>query len=257
MACARSTNPSAGGLSDSDLLAYLAGDADIAITAHLAECQECQQRAAQLAAAEQRLTAAFFRFDCPPPLVLGEYQLGLLSAADRRTIEAHLQLCPHCASEVADLLTYLTVIAPTIEPVSDLEATPPFLERVRVVVARLAAELSNVGTLGGLTSAAAGVRGTVGDQLVYTIEELGDAVQVIIDVQADAQNPTQRVMLGLLLGLPVPEVLTAHLWHANQPATTTPVDRLGNFVIAGLAPGTYDLILSGDKTEIHLQNLSI
>jgi len=239
--------------SDRELLAYLGGDADVAITTHLAGCRDCQQRAANLAAVEQRLTTSLFRFDCPPSLVLGEYQLGLLSAADTRALDAHVKLCPHCAGELADLHTYLCAVAPTLE----LEPTSTIFDRARLVVARLAQDLSSFGAPSGVMPAAAGMRGEVGDQLVYTVDALGDAVQVVIDVQADAQNPTQRMILGLILGLSTPQQLTAHLWHTDQAATTTLVDQLGNFVLTGLMPGAYDLILRGDQTEIYLQNLSI
>ena len=63
--------------------------------------------------------------------------------------------------------------------------------------------------------------------------------------------------MGLLLGLLEPHSVTAHLWRDDHPVTTTTVDELGNFVIPALLPGFYDLILSSDKTEVHLQALSI
>ncbi len=245
--------PHGGMLSDSELLAYLAGTADVVATAHLAECGACRARAAQLDAVEKRLTASFFRFDCPPSLTLGEYELGLLGVADTRAINAHLQQCPYCTSELATLQSYLADVAPTI----DTEPTATRLTRVRIAVAQLVEELSTLGAFGGLTAATAGIRGAAGDQLVYTVAELGEDVQIIIDVQADAQNPTQRVILGLILGLPAPQQITAHLWYLDRAALTTPVDNLGNFVLAGLAPGAYDLILSGSEAEIHLQNLAI
>jgi anti-sigma factor ChrR (cupin superfamily) len=102
MACVRLTK-----LSDSALLAYLAGDADAAIRAHLSSCHECRQRAAALAAQERRLTVNLYRRDCPPSLTLGEYQLGLLSASESRTIAQHLRLCPRCTGELQSLTNYL------------------------------------------------------------------------------------------------------------------------------------------------------
>jgi hypothetical protein len=210
MACVRLTK-----LSDSDLLAYLAGDANGAITAHLAMCKECQQRAAALATQERRLTVTLYRRTCPDPLVLSEYQLGLLTATATRTIATHLRQCPHCKNELQMLTDYLTAVAPTL----DIEPTPTLVERTRILVARLVENLPAFDALGGLLNghplATVGVRGDAGAHLVYAIED----VQVIIDVQADGQHPAQRVLLGLLLGLPDPQQITAHLWRASPPAS--------------------------------------
>ncbi|MEZ4726379.1 MAG: hypothetical protein R3E79_04515 [Caldilineaceae bacterium] len=236
-------------LRDGELLAYLAGDADAAVNAHLAECTACQQRAAALASLEQRLTTTLYRLACPSPLELGEYQLKLLSAADTHAVALHVNQCPHCAAEIAILTDYLAAVAPTIEPAAAL----PLAERARILVARLVEGFAGLNTPGGLTAATAGLRGDAGEQLVYEV----DGVQVIIDVQTDVQQPTQRVLLGLVLGLPASQTVTAHLWRTEQAVATTMVDELGNFVIAALAPGAYDLILSSDKTEVHIQDLQI
>jgi len=279
MACVRSTK-----LSDSELLAYLAGDANAAINAHLAMCHACQQRAATLAAQERRLTATLYRRECPPSLTLSEYQLGLLPATESRTIARHLRHCPHCTNELQILTAYLADVAPTLE----IEPTLGLLERARILVARLVEDLPNVDALGGLLTGAslatAGVRGNAGAHLVYAVED----VQVIIDVQTDAQQPAYRVLLGLLLGLPDPQQISAQIWRAEQPTinslvttapptsslhnatpfmypvesptkpvATTTVDDLGNFVLTALTPGVYDLILSSDKAEVHIQTLLI
>ncbi|MCE7986940.1 MAG: zf-HC2 domain-containing protein [Caldilinea sp. CFX5] len=277
MACVRLTK-----LSDSELLAYLAGDADAAIGAHLALCHECQQRAAALAAQERRLTVSLYRRACPPSLTLGEYQLGLLPATERRTIARHLRQCPHCTNEVQMLTTYLDDVAPTLE----VAPTLGLQKRVRILVARLVENLPSVDPAGGLFTgtppALAGVRGDAGAHLVYAVEE----VQVIIDVQTDAQQPAYRVLLGLLLGLADPQQITAQLWPAEapvadrqvttaqetsqrsapparisaspaKPVAATTVDELGNFVLSALTPGIYDLVLSSDKAEVHIQTLLI
>jgi len=244
MACVRSTK-----LRDGELLAYLAGDADATITGHLARCKECQLRAAALAAQEQQLTTSLYRMDCPSSLQVGEYHLGLLSAAESRAVAAHLYHCPHCKDEVAMLTNYLADVAPTL----DRAPVPSFLARTRSVVARLVDGFSTLGGQNSLTPALAGLRGKAGDHRVFE----ADGVQVIIDVQEDGEHPAQRVILGLLLGLPDPHSVTAHLWRDDRPVTTTTVDELGNFVIPTLMPGIYDLILSSDKAEVHIQALSI
>jgi hypothetical protein len=276
MACVQLTK-----LSDSALLAYLAGEADAVISVHLTLCHECRQRAAALAAQERRLTVNLYRRECPPSLTLSEYQLGLLPTTESRTIARHLRQCPRCTNELQILTNYLADVAPTLA----IEPTLGVLERARILVARLVENLSSVDAAGGLFTGAApalaGVRGDAGAHLVYAVED----VQVIIDVQTDAQQPAHRVLLGLLLGLTDPQQITAQLWPAEQPVAaplaraaqlpdqrpalsippeartkpvaTTTVDELGNFVLTALPPGVYDLILNSDKAEVHIQTLLI
>lgn len=248
MVCVRSPK-----LSDGELLAYLAGDADPSAIAHLAECTLCRQRANLLATQEKQLMTSLYRAQCPSSLTLGEYHIGFLSTTETRAIDLHVLHCPHCHRELQLLTAYLTAVSPTLET-----ATAPTLwDRSRVLVARLVEELPNLSALNGLTAgsalAVAGLRGQVGDQLVYAVDD----VQVIIDVQPDLQALTQRMLLGLLLGVPTPQNVTAQLWRADQPVATTVVDELGNFIIAALTPGTYDLILSDGQTEVHVRALMI
>lgn len=248
MACVRSPK-----LNDSELLAYLAGDATPSTTAHLAECTLCRQQAEVLAAQEKQLTTSLYRSQCPSPLTLSEYQIGFLSAAETRVIDLHLQHCPHCRHELQILTNYLEAVAPTLE----IEPSPTLWERSRTLVTRLVEELPNLGMFNGLSTgnawAAAGLRGAMGTQLVYAADE----VQVVIEVQPDLQHPAQRMLLGLLLGLETPQTVTAQLWHTDQPVATALVDELGNFILADLAPGIYDLVLCDDKTEVHVQALVI
>ncbi|MBX3013774.1 MAG: hypothetical protein KF832_19790 [Caldilineaceae bacterium] len=246
-------------LRDDDLLAYLAGEATPAVTAHLAQCDDCHQRLAALAAAERQMSQLFYRRECPSALTLGEYQLGLLSPTLERPIAAHLRQCPHCTNEMALLTSYLTAVAPTIA----IEPVPALGERMRVWVARLVEELSTLGAPGELTAAAAGLRGAAADQ--HRVYEADAGVQLILDVQADGQRPGQRLLLGLVLGLVHPETLTAHLWRADRsgaattstPVATTTIDELGNFILSNLAPGSYALILRSEKTEVHIPDLSL
>lgn len=248
MACVRSPK-----LSDNELLAYLAGDASSSTAAHLLECTLCRQRTNILAAQEKQLTISLYRSQCPSPLTLSEYHIGFLSAAETRAIDLHLHSCPHCRHELQQLTDYLAAVAPTLE----IEPSPTLWEHSRILVTRLIEELPNVGALNRLSKggamAAAGLRGDMGDQLIYAADE----VQVIIDLQTDLQHPAQHMLLGLLLGLDTPQNVTAQLWHADQPVATALVDELGNFILDNLAPGAYDLILSDDKTEIHVQALII
>jgi hypothetical protein len=48
----------------------------------------------------RRLGLLLGRFDCPSAHALGEFELNLGPAAERRRIEAHVQGCPLCAGEL-------------------------------------------------------------------------------------------------------------------------------------------------------------
>jgi hypothetical protein len=76
-------------------------------------------------------------------------------------------------------------------------------------------------------------------------------------VQVDPQHPGLRTILGLVLGLPASQTVTAHLWRTDQAVATATVDEFGNFILDSLDPGVYDLILSGEKNEVHIQNLTL
>jgi hypothetical protein len=49
---------------------------------------------------DEKLKAEMFRFDCPSPLELGEYQLNLVPREEKQKIENHLTSCPYCREEL-------------------------------------------------------------------------------------------------------------------------------------------------------------
>ena len=104
----------------------------------------------------------------------------------------------------------------------------------------------------GATPALAGLRGQEAGPYLYQAEE----IQVALEVQDDARQPGRKSLLGLAMG-PEPTGGLALLWRAEQRVAVVPVDDLGNFTIPDLGPGSYDLILSGPQTEIHIQELQI
>jgi hypothetical protein len=64
------------------------------------------------------------------------------------------------------------------------------------------------------------------------------------------------MLLGLVSGIEA-HGMEAHIWQDDRHITQVPVDELGNFVIPGLAPAGYVLILSGPDVEIHIQDLDV
>lgn len=232
------------------LLAYIDDRADQQVVMHLERCPYCREKAQHLACLQDRMTAQLYRLSCPPTIELGEYYLGLLPGEQAEAVARHLSECPHCTREVAQLKEYMTELAPILE----LGPLERIKERARVLIARL---------VGGgledvqpghpvLAPAYAGVRGEEEGPHLYQ----ADAIQVIVEVQDDAEQPDRKAILGLIVGME-PGGLEAHLWQAERRVAVISVDELGNFVIPNLAPGSYELILSGPKVEVHIQELQI
>ena len=237
-------------LNDRELLTYIDGEADQQVVAHLERCPHCREKAHRLACLQGRLTARLYRVTCPSPVELGEYHVGVLPRAQAAAVARHLAECPHCTREVAQLKDYLAGLATAMEP-SPLERIKA---RARVLVARLVNGGLEAGLLGqpALAPAYAGVRGEEREPTLYQ----ADDIQVAIEIQEDAEQPDRRVLLGLVIGAE-PSRVEAHLWQADQRVAVVPVDELGNFVIPDLAPGSYELILSGPEIEIHIQELQV
>ena len=237
-------------LNGRDLLTHIDGEADEQVTAHLERCPHCREKARRLARLQGRLTAQLYRITCPSPEELGEYHLGMVTDDRAKAIAQHLSECPHCARESAQLKEFLADLAPALEPGR--------LERVRKIVRVLVARLVRGGGQIGpprapaLAPIYAGVRGETKEPHTYQAED----IHVMVEIQDDAELPGRKMILGLVIGME-PGKVEAHLWRDDRFIAVFPVDELGNFVIPGLVPGSYELILSGTEVETHIQELDV
>jgi hypothetical protein len=235
-------------LDDRELLAYLDHTCGLEVVEHLKRCPHCHERARRLAQFRDRLAARLYRTECPSPIELGEYHLGMLPGEQAEAVSRHLNECPHCRREVDQLQAYLADLEPSLQP-SPLEQIK---ERVRVLIAHLVDEAkSHAPGMPTPAPAHAGLRGEE-EARVYVV---GD-VQIAIEVQDDAKRPGRKTLLGLVIGAE-PEGVQARLWQDERRIATIPVDELGNFVIPDLAAGSYELIVGGPEVEVHVQNLQV
>lgn len=238
-------------LSDGDLLAYLDGEADTHAKKHLENCPSCRERAQRLARRQSDMTARVYRFDCPSPLELGEYRLDVLPADRAAGVARHLATCLRCTQEVAQLEGYLADLAP------DLEMNPweRAGERLQVMVARLVSGGARGDFLAQPAPAYAGLRGREEQSLPLTFE--AEAIQIVLDIQADPARPGRQTMLGLVVGVDDPPVHRVYVWKDNWRVTAVPLEETANFVIPDLAAGRYELILSGPGVEVHVQDVPV
>lgn len=233
-------------LNDRELLVYLDDEASHEVVAHVEGCSHCRERARRLARLQGRLTAELYRVRCPSPLELGEYHLGVLNRDQEVAVAGHLVECPHCSREMAQMKGYLGDLS------ADLELSP--VEKIRVWVAELVGGGEGVGRPGAptLAPALAGLRGAEEGPRIY---QAGD-VQIVIEIQDDAIQQGQKMLLGLIMG-PTSGDLVAHLWRGGEPVAEVAVDEMGNLVIGDLAPGSYELVLRGSEAEIQIQDLKV
>ncbi len=235
-------------LDETTLLMYLDGEASRQIVEHIEKCPHCHQRAERLAHMTNNLKTRLFRATCPTSVELGEYHLGMLSQDQTASVAEHLGICPHCRQELEQLESYMADLEPTLEP----SRLTQVKERVKVLIANL---IDRGGAAGpGLTPLPAGIRG---DDEEGPRTYQADDIEIMLDVQADTDQPDRRVILGLITGLDTPDDMEVHVWRADQLLTTAGVDDLGNFSVPNLAPATYELIVSGPDIEVHIQDLGV
>ncbi len=233
---------------DARLLAFLDGQPDEPIAAHLRDCSYCRGRAQRLERMEVVLRSLLYRMSCPSPLELGEYHLGVLAGKQARAIGRHLAECPHCAREVAQLESFLGDLAPVHAP----SLAEQIVEQIDVLVARLAGGVSGLLPTPQLAPVLAGVRGGGSGPVIY---EAGGA-RVYMTSQPAAAGADGRDLLGLLSGVD-PAGFSAYLWQDGRLVAAALVDAGGNFVVHGLAPAPYELVLSGPGQEIYIERLEV
>jgi hypothetical protein len=168
----------------------------------------------------RRLRSALYRFDCPTPLAIGEYELKVSPAAHQVQVAQHVLSCDDCTAELRMLRTYLTTEAM-------LEAPRSVVGRLTRVVARL------ISPPPGLNLA--GVRGR--DSQVQIVEA-GDLLLTI--GPGTRASPGLTSILGLFVG-GAPLEGRVELVAPGGARRETTLDELGGFEFSELPVGTYVL----------------
>ncbi len=199
---------------------------------------------------EQMLRERLYRALCPDPMELGEYQLGRLDRARAEVIQRHLAECPHCMAELSSLQEYLAAVAPDIEYRVGGKTDIWLARRIP-----LTGQTRGASPL----APAFAVRGKPGVDLQrFSIGE--DGGELAIEIEPDPERPGRKVLLVILMGIEVPLPpghMTAALWLSGQQVASAETDELGNLIIPNLLPGLYDLILTGQTFEIHVQEVNV
>jgi len=231
-------------LEDWKLISYIDGEADDIVAHHVEQCPFCHEKADRWRKLQTTMRGKLYRQNCPPPMELGEYHLGLLLDPQKLIMAAHLHQCPLCRSEITQLEEFL----------QEMTSEPQIVQSIKVFIAKL---ISGRGaaqeqTDSSLSPAFTGLRGDEDEPFIY---QAGN-VQIVIDIQDDAEQPGRRTLLGLITGLKSNGFMM-EAYQAEKIVATTFVDEIGNFAFSHFLPGTYDLILLGPDTKIHIQSFIV
>jgi hypothetical protein len=267
-----------GAIRDEELLAYLAGETvQPFVIEHLSICQRCADQLATYKQLEAVFTAKLYRWDCPPGIVLGEYQLGLLSKEMAAAVMHHLSRCTLCAEEVASLSDFLTndpLLSPgSVQQMQTVEAkNHHFLastertlvrmrersyERVRRVVATLIPPQPRLAFQRGADST------TDTYPRRYSAEDISASIQVGRD--SNRRDMAQLIgfvtrngsSLETLLGTKVLLLPQTEQPGMSSTSLMQRIDELGNFVFPSIAPGVYTLEMHFPEQIVALENVPV
>jgi hypothetical protein len=191
-----------------------------------------------------RAASRLFRYDCPDSMELGEYHLGLVTEPRRGWIRDHIAACPLCTFDLAGLKAFMAQTEVAERPA----AQPGILDKIQWLIADLLQPPQ--------TGLAFAVRGSDDALRSY---HAGD-YEINVEVSADTAHPGHRQIIGLILGvLDVQMTIGLALPGEVDALTTVPLDDTGNFIIADVTPGTYDLIIrpADGSANIRVPNLDI
>ena len=198
---------------------------------------------------EKWLIKKLHRVACPDALELSEYAGGMLSGTELMQVKTHLEACPKCRQELMFLTTFMDEeIAPEVKK-SQLDSQ---LASIRRLIAILQQPV-DFGFGGQMAIGGMRLRGTVGDQLIYQIDD----VQIVIDIQRDPEDQNLRVIYGLVLGLEEEQPVAITLRRDELPIADTDLDEIGNFSFDGLAKGEYQVLLKSEAVEVEINELKI
>lgn len=260
-----------GLIRDEELLAYLAGErVRPVVEQHLAGCPHCSAYLADVRRLELGLSSKLYRWDCPPNLVLGEYELGLLDAETALAVKFHLRACVACSAELSALGEFLTGDPMLVEQVETSRRVAPraqnnhhtrprgdtanrLLDRAGASARRLIAVL--------LPQPRLAYQRDTAPPALWPRRYAADDFTISLQVERESGRADTLQLIGFvtrkdttlatLQGIPV------LLSSESQVAAAQNVDELGNFVFSSLVPATYTLELQAPDGIIVIEQISV
>lgn len=217
---------------------------------------------------EHKLIRKLYRFDCPPSLVLGEYQLGLLDGPTVAQVKSHLSNCELCHAEVVSLTTFLTQesLPAELSPVGVQSTATTYDHRLvqdaRRVWERIQAQAQEsvrrvIASL--LPPPPRPVLRGKGAEWPRRYE--GEEVSISLQLEQSPGRDGTLQLIGLVKchGMALEDLVgtLVQLLSTSQETYTQQIDDLGNFIFAALIPDTYTLEMRFPDKVVVIEGLVI
>ncbi len=206
---------------------------------------------------EKTLKAILYRLECPSKMDLGEYDLGLLDIFRRNEIAAHTATCPLCQADLVQMRLFMALpLADEVPLKNRKEEKTQLLERIKVIVVDLLAPPAGLEIPISLQPA---MRGETQDMSTRVFHV--DPYVIALSAMKEPSSWQKQHIIGDIIPATDDEEnfqhWTVYLWRAGKLLDTSAVDRDSHFFFEDVQFDNkpHDLILSGPKVEIHLQNL--
>lgn len=224
--------PDAGHPTPEEIIAFVDGDRTREVAGHVHGCATCSTEVGAFATTQSDLRQLLYRFDCPQPHALGEYELGLVPTEERVRIAQHAVECDACTADLLMLREYMA---------TDVSVPQPMFAQLRRVVASVLMPAAGLGL--------AGVRGADSALRQYRVE--GASVSI-------GSGPDRGSLIGLLVVDDAQRMQgEVRLLPGQGPALTSDLDELGNFEFFDVAPGAYALEIQLPDEIIVVQHLQV
>jgi len=248
-----------GAIQDWELEAYADGDVSPHVVEHLSRCPACRAWLAEALSLEGRLRQALYRFDCPSPDTLRDYYWGYLAAEQQRQVEHHLDRCPHCTAELAELTEFVTA--------ERTESSDALLSRARQAAAQLRLVVARI-----VSPARRPVLDLRGDPALALRSETRDVLlfsagDTALSVNLEQETTGAYTLFGQVLSPPAALSpgdrvrLTAYRGTKEPQEIATPVQVLlnanGGFALPNLRSGVYQLVVCLSDRRIVVPTLRL
>jgi hypothetical protein len=217
---------------EGDFVAFLEGEANERVRDHLRLCPACSERLTQISQTNRHMFSLLYRASCPTPEVLGQYQMDLLTPAEKLVVAAHMRNCSLCTSE---LTQFQASGDPLINRIMDT-----IQQAVHILVA---VRIDNFQT--------SGVRGESGPQRLYR----AGGLDILIGFQPDAPGRKTGTLAGSIVQAEEVTGGNAWLFQDDQEPKCSQVDTSGSFVFEHMAPSETNLALSVNDQVIILREV--
>jgi len=200
--------------------------------------------AANTADFERRLKQAMYRFACPSPHDLGEYELDLVPPETRTQIAGHVLRCPRCAEDLRHLRTLQADAA--LQPAPQPSAADSVRQVVRIVATLFEPPLRP----------AVGFRGA---EATPSRTYRADGTTLTIATEPGVTRD-QVTVIGLIDQSEAPVDLAGSAARLIAPSGATfiaEIDALRNVVFEDVPQGVYQLELELPQHTIVIEDLQV